>query len=255
MKTYEQRAVEVVNPVAKRLLHLMAKKQTNLAVSADVKTMAELLQLADQLGPEICVFKTHIDIVDDFSHAQINELTALAQKHDFIIFEDRKFADIGNTVVSQYQGGVYQIADWAPITNAHPIPGPGIVEGLASVGLAKGNGLLLLAEMSTKGNLFDQHYTQSVLEIAEVYPDFVIGFIATQRLNNNQNHIYMTPGVNVAQQGDKLGQSYLTPEQVIIDNRSDIIIVGRGIYQASSSLEAAQLYRQKGWQAYLQRVE
>lgn len=43
------------------------------------------------------VAQTHIDIVSDFDLDLVEKLQALAEKHDFLIWEDRKFADIGQS--------------------------------------------------------------------------------------------------------------------------------------------------------------
>ena len=251
--TYQQRAQQTHHPLAKHLFNLMEEKQTNLAFSADVTSKQALLTLADGVGPEICVLKTHIDIINDFDSHLTNQLTYLAKKHNFLIFEDRKFADIGNTVSLQYAEGIYHIADWADIINAHILPGPGIIAGLKAIGKAKQRGLLLLAEMSSADNLLTGDYVKTTINLAQQHKDFVIGFIAQHKLTVDPDLIHMTPGVSLYGSYDQLGQHYLHPTKVIQENGSDIIIVWRGIYQAANPQQAAQEFRNLGWQAYLAR--
>jgi len=251
---YSQRAEFTKNKAAQRLFSLMHQKQTNLSVSADVTTKEQLLQLADAVGPEICVLKTHIDIIENFDQDLIKQLQQLANQHNFLIFEDRKFADIGNTVKHQYEGGVYHIADWADIINAHSVPGPGIIAGLKAAGLPKQRGLLMLAEMSSQGNLAQGEYTQATVEMAKQNPDFVIGFISQHQLIEDPAFIHMTPGIQLAAKGDNLGQQYIDPAKAILENGSDIIIVGRGIYAAENPQASAREYRKLGWKAYKELI-
>lgn len=249
--SFAERATFCLNASAQRLCQLIANKQTNLCLSADVTRASELLDLTDKVGAEICLLKTHIDILTDFTVDFIQQLNYLAEKHQFLIFEDRKFADIGHTVKQQYAGGIYQIAEWADIINAHTVPGPGVIQGLREVGLAKERGLLLLAEMSSAGSLASGAYTEASIVMAEEYPDFVMGFIAQHQLTENPGLIQLTPGVQFNSSGDGLGQHYISPERAITQNGTDIIIVGRGIYQASNPAASAQQYRTSGWKAYL----
>jgi orotidine 5'-phosphate decarboxylase subfamily 1 len=252
--TYADRAKFALNPLGKKLLNLMSEKKTNLAVSADVTSAAKLLEIAEKAGPYMAVLKTHIDILTDFTPEVIEKLTAIAAKHQFLIFEDRKFADIGNTVLLQYKEGVYRISSWADIVNAHVIPGPSIIESLKKEGLPKGRGLLLIAEMSSKDNLATGHYTKKTVEYALEHPEFVIGFICQNRLCDDPAMIYMTPGVNLAQSGDTSGQQYTTPHEVIFERECDMIIVGRGIITAADIAAVSEEYRLAGWHAYENRI-
>lgn len=246
MPTYSERAKLCLNPTGQKLLRLMDLKKTNLCLAADVLTSQELLSLADKVGPEICLLKTHIDIISDFTLDLTHRLRELAEKHRFLLFEDRKFADIGNTVKWQYSEGIYRISDWADLTNAHLTPGPGVIEGLKSVGLERGRALLLIAEMSSKQS---QKQPKKAVKWAQEHAEFVIGFIASKRLH--ADFIHFTPGIKLDATKDALGQKYFTPE-LAIQNGSDVLIVGRGIYEKSDPRSISQKYRELGWNAYLE---
>lgn len=170
---------------------------------------------------------------------------------------------IGNTVKYQYGSGIYKIANWSHITNAHPIPGPGIIQGLKEVGLPRDRGLLLLAEMSSAGTLAQGSYSQTTFKMAQQHKDFVIGFIGQKRMEDpsllQDDFIYLTPGVHLSVQNDTLGQQYRTPRQVILQDKCDVIIVGRGIYgcgidRKEEMIENAKRYRDAGWDAYVERT-
>lgn len=116
--------------------------------------------------------------------------------------------------------------------------------------------LLLLAEMSSQGNLMTGAYTEQCVIEARKFPDFVMGFIAQRSLNEEpgDNFITMTPGVQIGSSGDGLGQQYNTPEKVIGEAGTDIVIVGRGVYGAQDKRATAEEYRLRAWKAYESRL-
>jgi orotidine-5'-phosphate decarboxylase len=219
------------------------------------------------LGPYVAVLKTHIDILTDLTPSTLSSLQSLATKHNFLIFEDRKFIDIGNTVQKQYHGGALRISEWAHIINCAILPGEGIVEALAQTTQspdfrdANQRGLLILAEMTSKGSLATGEYTARSVEYARKYKGFVMGFVSTRTLSDmlpeqkeeGEDFVVFTTGVNLSDKGDKLGQQYQTPGSAV-GRGADFIIAGRGIYKADDPVEAVQRYREEGWKAYEKRV-
>ena len=143
-----------------------------------------------------------------------------------------------------------------------------MVTGLASVGLPLGRGLLLLAEMSTKGSLAVGEYTKSSVRMALDHPEFVIGFIAQSRMDDlvtqlgyaGKDLLILTPGVGVESRGDGKGQQYRTPKEVVEESGCDVIIVGRGIYGDGKNIDVAEVrakaerYQSEGWLAYRNRL-
>nr|QGZ93011.1 Orotidine-5'-phosphate carboxy-lyase [Diaporthe liquidambaris] len=335
--SYGDRAAGATHPLTNYLLRLMELKQSNLCVSADVHSARELLSLADKVGPSIVVLKTHYDLVMgwDFNPQTGTGayLAALARKHGFLIFEDRKYCDIGSTVQMQYVSGTARVIDWAHIVNANisagkpmvgamaeaaakwrerinyevrtsvtvgtpvsddadgrkgsivsittvtqsfePADSPRLSKSLSDVddivypGIEEApleRGLLLLAQMSSSGNLMDARYTNACIEAARENKDFVMGYVAQESLNSepDDNFIHMTPGCKLppegeeengeGMQGDGMGQQYNTPAKLIGICGTDIVIVGRGIIKAGDPQGEAERYRVRAWKAYQARL-
>lgn len=240
--SYEDKLKICEHSVAQKLLHIAIQKKSNLIVSADVTTTAELLKLVELVGPHIVALKTHIDIISDFDSDQtILPLKDLAAKYNFLLMEDRKFADIGNTQELQFSMGVFKISNWADLVTAQ------VIAGYDSLDCFRNVGVVAILSMSSTGTLTDMEYREQAVKIAVSHPN-VFGGVAQNKIPNEL--LLFTPGVNLADSGDGKGQQYNTPEYVFKKLETDFIIVGRGIYKSDDVEKAALNYKIAGWNAY-----
>ena len=254
---FADRLAATTAPMTRKLMETILRKKSNLVLSLDVEDTATFFNILEATGPEIFMVKTHVDILKDFNGSFVPRLKALAEKQDFIIFEDRKFADIGSTVRKQFKSGVYKIADWAEYVTVHMIAGEAILDGLFG-DLDTPRSGFLLARMSAKGNLISETYTRQVLEVGKRRKECVSGYIGhgadvedIKRFRNKipQDQLLLMPGVNLDTTGDGLGQQYLTVENAI-EGGADAIIVGRGIIAGDDPAAEAKRYRQAAWNAF-----
>ena len=241
--SYEQKQELAIHPVSAKLLEIALEKKSNLIASADVISTAELLDFAEKVGPHIVALKTHIDILTDFDPDQtILPLKDLAAKHNFLLMEDRKFADIGSTQELQFSYGLYKISNWADLVTAQ------VIGGYQSLDCFLNVGVVAILSMSSKGTLTDKHYFEEAQNVAISHPS-VVGGVSQKAIS--EELLLFTPGVNLEAEGDGKGQQYHTPELVFRNIQTDFIIVGRGIYKALEPEKAALEYKIAGWNAYL----
>ncbi|UCA62137.1 orotidine-5'-phosphate decarboxylase [Chryseobacterium rhizoplanae] len=245
--SYEQKLSNTQHSVSKKLLETAIAKKSNLIASADVTTTQELLAFAEKVGPHIIALKTHIDIISDFEYEKtIIPLKEIAAKHQFLLMEDRKFADIGNTQELQFTSGVFKITDWADFVTSQ------VIGGFESLDCFKNVGVVAIVGMSSKGTLTTANYREEALKIAVSHPN-VIGGVSQNKIP--EDLLLFTPGVNLADSGDGKGQQYNTPEHVFRTLHTDFIIVGRGIYKSEDPEAAAVTYKNEGWNAYIKSLE
>ncbi|KAL4788611.1 hypothetical protein BJX76DRAFT_344743 [Aspergillus varians] len=108
-----------------------------VAPSHTVTSTDALLRLASLVGPYITILQVHADIIDDWSEETIRQLTSLAKKYAFLIWEGGRILnstigvvgqqqvesrEVRNTLIDlirkKYTKGIVKPASWANVSTA-----------------------------------------------------------------------------------------------------------------------------------------
>ncbi len=225
------------HPKAQQLLDIAHKKQSNLIASVDLSRCEEVLAFLQKTGHAICAAKLHIDILEDFSPEFISKLKALAEEKEFLLLEDRKFADIGNTQLLQISKGIFSIASWADFVTIHLIAGEAALKAIQDWQQENKPALIPIIEMSSEGALTDKNYIENCCRFLYQYP--AVAGVVCQTFQPEKSLLKFTPGISLAAATDNKGQQYNSPEYAMNTLGSDFLIIGRGLYaSADPALEA-----------------
>lgn len=246
--SYQNIKANSKNTITQKLVDIILEKETNLCVSADVDTGEELIKLVHQVGSKICALKTHADTISDFGEDLIQTLKDLSKKYNFLLFEDRKFADIGHIAYRQFTSEPLKISTWSDLVTVHVVAGSLSIEALKPA--LNNTGLIVVAQMSTKDTLTNNEYIKSAIDIADKHSDVVVGIVSQNFRPSHPGQLMFTPGINLDSEGDSKGQVYNSPEEAFLECGIDIMIVGRGIYQSDNPADMAERYREIGWNSY-----
>lgn len=259
-KTFTERSKMTKNSMTKTLFEIIDKKKTNLVVSIDFKCINQVYEIINQVKDSVCAIKLHSDTWENGSQIikQYSEMIAtMAIRHNFLVFEDRKFADIGSTVQQQYSQMTtrYNRLDLMTVL---PIFGEGTVTSLNEcVKRSNGNvGMMLVAEGSSVDNLFSPTFAHKCMDIAYKNDETVSGIICQRRVSLDNRFVYMTPGVHLSATTDGSDQKYRSPSDAIIRDDCDVIIVGRGITHLPLNQieQESKRYASKAYQCYQQKL-
>ena len=80
-----------------------------------------IFKAANDFGPFICILKIHVASYENFDLDKMFELRRVANTHNFLIFEDKKFYSLDETEINQ---DVYKTLRWADLINFETITGP-----------------------------------------------------------------------------------------------------------------------------------
>jgi len=217
-----------LQPIHGKLKKFTLLKKSNIILSIDTDNSNQLYNLIKLLGSHIVGVKIHLDIFPELERANIRAFLKKQKELDqFIVIEDRKFADICSTNIKQMKA--LETEKYADMIICH---------GICGFEFAKYSSLpiLLVAQLSNQGNLINLDYTEQCIKGASNM-DNIVGFISQKNLGYNKA-LYFKPGIRLNRTEDGLDQQYSQKPT----NGIDYYIVGRGILESDDPLGELKKY-------------
>jgi orotidine 5'-phosphate decarboxylase subfamily 1/orotate phosphoribosyltransferase len=235
-----QRKLIIQNKFQRSLYEICQSKKTNICASLDLTNPIELLNILNIIGDMICSVKLHFDIIN-FTYQMplelfVSKLKALKETKNFMVIEDRKFADIPYIVSKQFD----KLSDCIDMITTHGICGKTLLDILDK----KNVGIILIHSMSVQNNLIDKVYSMNVLDIGKNYEN-VVGYVTQEGFVSS--HFIFSPGIALSEQSsstDNMGQVYRPVESV----KADIYIVGRSLYESKNILQTMKAFQEIGYE-------
>lgn len=211
----------------KKTFKQFVENNGNLCVAADMNDKNKIINLIDDIGSSIAVLKLHYDTIIDFNDDFINLLLNLKKKYNFLIWEDRKFADIGSIVDKQIKNDHF--SKWVDIFSIHKTVSPSICDE---------NNQFKYIFINDMSNGHDMCPNIGLKEYYFSSPN-IVGAV-TQ--SNEENINIVTPGISLTCDNDKFDQKYTK----ISDHKNCLLfVIGRAIYNSDDISKTLGLIRRK----------
>lgn len=243
---------QFLNPKSQEIWKKVLDKKSNLILACDYKNTRAIISTAILLGSEIIGLKLHVDLIKDFSLDFVIRLREIADEMGFLLFEDRKLADIGKIAYQQLTEGTFQISSWADLVTFHSQNWIGFNKYLDCKERSERLPSFLLIEQMSSDD-----FIPTIKDIPEdlIFNHRVTGLITQRSQYSRTDILKFTPGVKL-EKGKVIDQNYRTIGEAILEQDNDIIIVGSGILDYRGDVAKKDLcraYRTIGWEALAEK--
>lgn len=196
-------------------------KNSRLILSPDLADAGKVLELIEKCAPYAIAVKLHFDVCD-WSPDNIQRLQNIIAKENLVVINDRKYNDIGSTVLKQISH-LESLVGVKMIHTVLPSSGNYMLNALHS----HNHEMILVKDMSTGTAM---QYIDSIL-----FKYAIVGVVSQKK---TRHFTVFQPGISLSMTSDGIGQCYTHPSEAV----GDFIIVGRDIYNSKNPVERCKEY-------------